>query len=219
LLLTLAACGPTLTRSPAGWRVDGAKYTIAPEAEDRLMPEGWVLANYNKSGDGFRKESQDDRRDFEIKRVEDDGILVLATEEVPSDAQGKKLEVLADRWFQRVVVAPKDDDEDPYADVVPPLHDRKSVEIGFHTATGDTIRGRSVEITKKQEFTVPNGSGFEAEATLVPLGAPGPDRRLYLSVLRAANGGRLVVIAYANTPAMFDAGVSGASGLAHRVRF
>ncbi len=221
LVSLLAGCGPTLRQSATGWQVNGAAYWITPADGGRILPDGWTLSNYERSGDGFRK-AQDDIRDLAAKRDEDDGILVVARESIASEGAGKKLQVLAERWLQRNVVAPNDAnwrDQALFEDVVPPLKSTATLQSGFHVATAEEVHGRNVETTRQEDFTVPKGSGFEIEANLVPNGAQAPDRRLYLGVLRATTGQEIVIVAYANTPSMFAGGLGDAASLAHRVHF
>jgi len=218
-VLTLSGCGPTLVHTPKGWHVDGASYVIEADPSGRVMPAGWVLSNYEKAGEGFRKDAQDDMRDLAFKRTEDDGLLILAVEHLDQDSLEKKLEVVAERWLQRVVMNPEDVEDPVFEGIAPPIKTTMHVSSGLRFATGESIRGRNVDVKRRLAFEVPNGDGFELEANLVPGGAPGPDRALYLSVLRPTNVGIVVVIAYANTPSMFAAGTADAEGLAHRVRF
>jgi hypothetical protein len=220
-LLTLAtACGPDVTRGANGWKVGGASYSIQPVADGGIMPQGWKLTNAEKAGDGFRR-LPTSALDLEIRRSEDDGILVVATEGLPEDGVGKKLQVLAERWLQRVVIEPQDDgDNDAYADVVPPIVKTTRMQVGLRSGSAEAVNGRSVQAVRQEDFSVPGGGGYELDAQLVPAGAPGPDRRLYLAVLRSDHeASRVVVVAYANTPGMFDAGAAGAADLAHRMRF
>jgi hypothetical protein len=219
LALVLTGCGPTLVHTPLGWKVNGAAYIIDPDAHGRVMPEGWILSNYETAGDGFRKDSVDDPRDLAMKRNEDDGILILATESISSEDEGKKLEVLAERWLQRVVMNPEDGEDKVFEGIAPPLTTTVHLQSGLTFGTGHTTHGRNVDVTRRGEFAVRNGTGFELEANLVPGGATGPDRALYLGFVRSMSSGRLVVIAYANTPSMFASGTADASGLAHRVHF
>jgi hypothetical protein len=222
LLLTLAtACGPDVTRGANGWKVAGAPYSVQPVADGGIMPQGWKLTNAETAGDGFRR-SQASALDLEIRRTEDDGILVVATEGLAEDGVGKKLQVLAERWLKRVVIEPQDDDSgnDAYADVVPPIVKTTRMQVGLRSGSAEALNGRSVQTVRQEDFSVPGGGGYELDAQLVPAGAPGPDRRLYLAVLRGDHeASRVVVVAYANTPGMFDAGAAGAADLAHRMRF
>jgi hypothetical protein len=55
-------------------------------------------------------------------------------------------------------------------------------------------------------------------ATLAPLGTS-PDRRIYVAVVRRAGGSQYALVAYGNTPSMFEKGLADAAAFAHRLRF
>jgi hypothetical protein len=224
----LAACGPTLKLSPGGWKEDGAAYTIAPAPDGGIMPAGWSLASHTRSGDGFSKASVNDMRDLELKRTTDDGVLVVVTESIAADDAEKKPAVLADRWLDTLVSSPKqgingvvslDGRSGLYDDVLPKPREVGTVTVGWRSASVTEL-ARHVQVLRRAEFAVAGGEGGEVEADLLPNGAPGPDRNLYVAILRSASKrDRIVVVAYSNTPSMFAPGVEDASGLAHRLRF
>jgi hypothetical protein len=219
VLSLVAGCGPTFVRGPQGWKMNDATYTIAPAPDGKVLPAGWKLANYDEVGDGYRKHNNLDKRDIQAKRTEDDGILVIVTEEVPKDDLEKKLPVLAEHWLAREVVKPEgDEDTDLYWGVVPPLVTTGTVSVGWRTATAAVTHGRDAQIVRQGDFTVPGAAGYEAELSLVPTGASGPDRRLYLAVIRPP-GEKVVMVAYGNTVGQFASGLADAEGLAHRLRF
>jgi hypothetical protein len=226
-----AGCGPTLRRSPAGWKQDNAIYAISARPDGRMMPPGWRLENFEPAGDGFRKSSVDDLRDFEFRSSEDDGVLVVVTEGLAEDTIQKKPEALATRWLDVVVLAPHegadgvkslDGRSGLYDPVLPPPRAVSTVTLnyGLSAATGTVHEaGRFPQVSRRADFSVANGEGSELEADLVARSAPGPDRSLYLAVLRPMFRGRIVVVAYSNAPSMFPAGARDASDLAHRIRF
>jgi hypothetical protein len=228
-LFLLAGCGPTLRLSPAGWKQDNATYAISARPDGRRMPPGWRLENFEPAGDGFRKRSDDDARDFEFRRSEDDGVLVVATESLAADSLQKKPEGLAARWLDVVVIDPHRGDDGVksldgrgglYDAMLPPRRDVAILALNSGL-TAATVReaGRFPQVTRRADILVANGEGSELEADLVARGAPGPDRSLYLAILRPTSRGRMVVVAYSNAPTSFPTGARDASDLAHRIRF
>jgi hypothetical protein len=225
--LLCASCSPMLRRSTTGWKEEGTIYAIAATPEGRLVPDGWKIANYDAVDDGYRKTLRDDQRDLELKRKEDDGVLVLVTELLPEDAAEKKAEVLADRWLDKLVSNPKSGAEGAetmdgrtglYDDVLPKERTIATAQIGLMQRS-IVASGHDVQVTRRAMFPVPNGEGAELEAMLTGRGLSAPDHALFLAILRPYAGRHMVVVAYGNTPHMFPGGVEDASNLAHRIRF
>ena len=187
------------------------------------MPDGWAIANYKKSGDHLEKTEVNDVRDLVAKRTGDDGVVVLETEELKGDAANKKLEVIAEQWIRRVAVSPSDDATARFDELIPPLVTvtKASLVTPSGPAFGEmeTQHGRSAAVVSNADVAIPNGSGYEITTDLTPIGGQEPDRRLYLAILKPSHGWRVVVVAYANTPAMFAGGAGDAAALARRVRF
>jgi hypothetical protein len=233
LLLTAlcSACTSiSLARSADTWKETGAIYSIAALPDGRLMPNSWKVDNFDVAAQGFQKQSFEDARDLLLKRVTDDGALVVVTESTkPEDAQ-KVVDVFADRWIASMLENPhegvrgietQDGRSGLYDDVLPPVPTTKAtVNIPGHLfpTEVDTQVGRRVEIARREPFVVPGGDGVEAEVHASPEG-PGLSKDLYLAVLRPKGQDRIIVVAYSNTKSLFAEGESDAAGLARRIRF
>jgi hypothetical protein len=219
LLLLSTACGATLTRGPTGWHESDRPYSIAPLTNGDLLPPGWKLARYSERQDGFRRDNDDAPFDLELRRREDDGVMVVLSYFVPEEDRQKRPEVLAERWLDRYVQQPRDDDSAiSTSGVVPTTSSTSTASFGLHSISATTLYGRNVQTDSRESFAVPGGDAVEVTTTLAPSGSP-PDRRLYLAVLRQANGERYAVVAYGNTPSMFERGLPDAIAFAHRVHF
>jgi len=229
-LLLSTACGATLVRGPTGWHEGERSYSIAPLDNGDLVPAGWTLKGYSQRKDGFRR---DDSAlylalELDVRRMQDDGILGVQSYWLDEPDRAKRPEVLADRWFDRVVQNPKTDDEmaSLFADVVPPLKMTATTEatqangLNWRSSSSSTtaLFGHNLKIERRETFAVTGGEASETTATLSPREAP-PDRKLYLAILKPTAAGRYVVVAYANTPTMFDGGLAEATSFAHRIHF
>jgi hypothetical protein len=220
-LLALVACGATLTRGPAGWHETATPYSITPLESGDLFPAGWALDGYEARKDGFRRnDTHSEAFDFKLKRVEDDGVLLVAHYFLEDEDRAKRPEVLADRWIDRLVQNPKSDDgaSDVFAPVIPKLEMTATGTVGLRSLSSTEVRGRAVQVDLRGPFTVPAGEGAEITATLAPVGAP-PDRRLYVALVKQMGGNRYAIVAYGNTPTMFEKGLADATSFAHRVHF
>ena len=224
LALLLAACGATLTRGPAGWHESPSPYSVAPLENGALFPAGWALDGYAVEKNGFRRTDDGPASpDFKLKRIEDDGVLLVTHDQLVDEDAAKRPDVLADRWIERIVRSPKTDDDatELFAPVVPRLETTASGTVGFGFGAPivtTTTKGRTVQVDSRETFPLPGADGSELTATLAPLGAS-PDRRLYLAVIKQSGSSRYAVIAYGNTPTMFERGLADAAAFAHRLRF
>ncbi len=220
LLLSLTGCGPTLTRGPTGWRDSAFPFSIAPLDDGKLVPRGWALAEYTVKDEGFRREdTATDLADLELKRVEDDGAMLVVHYRIEDDDHSKLPEVFAERWLDRVVANPKDDEQlAKFRAVVPKLETTATGTVGWHSVSETTVAAMTMQVDSRETFSVPAGEGAELTVTIAPPGSP-PDHRLYVAVLKPTAGKDYAVVAYGNTPAMFDGGLQDARALAHRLRF
>ncbi|HEY2510002.1 MAG TPA: hypothetical protein VGI39_04075 [Polyangiaceae bacterium] len=218
-LLLLAGCGATLTRGPNGWHESSNPYSIAPLQSGALVPTGWKLAFYTVKEGGFRRDDNvDSPVDLELKRADDDGVLVVTHDRLDDDDQSKRPAVLAERWLDRIVRNPKSDDADlaRYADVVPKLETTIEGSVGLRTISSTMLRGRSVQMDSSA--ALPSADGVEMTATLAPPGAA-PDRRVYVAILKRTGSADCVLVAYGNSPSQFERGLADASAFARRVQF
>jgi hypothetical protein len=219
--LGTAACGATLTRGPGGWHESRLTYSVAPLEGGALFPAGWKIEGYAQKEDGFRRETDKwNAPDLELHRVEDDGILMVAGYTLKEEDLPKRAEVLADRWLDKVVQNPKEGDEDVemFASVAPFIKKTATGSVGLYSTSATVVSGHQVQTDRREPFTVPGGEGAELLTTLSPAGSS-PDRRLYVAVIKQTNGEHYVVVAYGNTPPMFDKGVADATSFARRVHF
>jgi hypothetical protein len=226
-LAWLAACGPTLTRTPAGWHEESLGYYVKPTEKGRLLDSPWRIASHEPAGEGYRTSLEDPNLAF--TRATDDGVLVVASQYVdPADAR-KPSDVLVDRWLEEMVVYPQKGRYRLYSVLVPPIkttaHVRHSMVpysggvIGPQRGTSTVYSGRSVEIVRREDFPFQGGRATELTAKLTPSGAPEADLALYLAILRPTIGDDMLVVGYSNSPRKFDDGLSDARGLAHRISY
>jgi hypothetical protein len=214
--LLVTSCAPTLRRAPTGaWQEEGRGYAIAAAPNGQVMPDTWTLTNFTSDDSEFRKVTSDDGRDLAMMRKEDDGLLVVATENIAEDAREKKLEVLSDRWIQQVVI---DSDPGAFEEIVPKA-EPMSVTSGLRYAEVHDPNIRSAVLVHRTPFDVPRGAGVESEIDIVARGAAGPGRKLYLAIVRATGASQMVIVAYGNTPTMFSTGLADAQSLARRIVF
>lgn len=218
--LSLAACGPTLTRGPTGWHDSAFPFTVAPLDDGALVPKGWKLDAYTPKAQGFSRDEPDGvGGDLRLKRVQDDGALVVAHYELEDDDRAKLPEVFVERWLDRVVVNPKDDDESAnFKDVIPKVETTATGAVGWRPVTATVRSGHTTQVDARQTFSVPGCDAAEMTVTIAPPGSP-PDRRLYVAVVKPKAGKDYAVVVYGNTPTMFDGGLEDARSLAHRLRF
>jgi hypothetical protein len=219
-LLGLAGCGPTFTRGAAGWRESGLPYTIAPLPNGDLVPAGWTLDGFTTVSGGYRRDPVESSVDLQLDRVEDDGVLVVKSYPLESDDAAKRPEVLLERWLDTVVEHPSADaDPKLYDRVVPPIKTTATGSVGLRAIESTVVSGRNVSFDKRETFSVPGGEAAEAWITAAPRGSP-PDRRLYVVVQKQTSPElRYAVVAYGNTPSMFDGGLADATSFAHRIHF
>jgi hypothetical protein len=219
-LLTLAACGPTLVRGAKGWQESSSPYAIAPTEGGSLLESGWLLEDYTAKDGGFRRENYEPLPDLGFRRIEDDGRMLIVSETMEEADIAKLPQVFVDRWVARFVQKPDANDRqtDLYAPVLPVLETTITGSVGFTGTTATRIDGRSVQPEHQATFASPGTVGAEMIATLAPSGAQA-DRKLYLAIVKQTGGDRFVVVAYGNSPAMFDRGLADASSFARRIRF
>jgi hypothetical protein len=228
--LCSACTSVSLARSADKWKEDGAIYSIAALPDGRLMPDGWKVDNFDAAAQGFRKQSTEDARDLLLKRVTDDGALVVVTEWTKSEEAPKVVDVFADRWIAAMLenphkgvdgIATQDGRSGLYDDVLPPVPTTTatvSVPGSLFPAQIDTSLGRRIEVTRREKFAVPGGDGVEAEVHASPEG-PGLSNDVYVAVLRPKDQDRIIVVAYSNTKSLFVEGEADAASLARRIRF
>jgi hypothetical protein len=230
------SCGGSLLElGPQGWRVPEAKYTIAPVEGNRVMPDGWRITNYEKTGSGqFEKQSTDDTRDLELRRTSDDGIAVIATEVLPVSDYEKSDQTLAERFARTVSGAGESDDatsdarkkiEEDFAaaaklkDIVSKVRLRAiGPRAGVASATISTPQQYSIRVLRNDSFDLPGGHGCEIEIERTPTGASDPDRKFYAALLRPRRGPQFIGLVYGDSPSTFGDGAAQVAALARRFR-
>jgi hypothetical protein len=222
LLSLVAGCGPTLTRGPTGWHDSAFPFSIAPLDDGALVSKGWRLAEYTATDQGFRREDTaqvTDLADLELKRIEDDGALFVVHYTIDDDDRSKLPEVFAERWLDRIVANPKDDMQAAkFRAVVPKLETTATGTVGWRSVSETILHGHTMQVDSRETFPVPACEAIGLTVTIAPPGSP-PDHRLYVAVIKPTAGTDYAIVAYGNTPTMFDRGLEDARSFARRLRF
>jgi hypothetical protein len=200
--LYLALVAPTactclhLTRGPEGWAVQQKSFTIEPIKDGRIMPDGWLLQNYDKVAKGQYTQRQEAEVDLTFGRSSDDGFVSIDEMNVESQ---KTLRTLADRIKSDLRTRQLEVSIGRYRALVEV--DEPVTELASGTIAGDGIEGYELVLAQRHR------------------GETDAYRHVYFALIRShARPGLLTTVCYVNTPAAFRDGVADARGLARRVK-
>ncbi len=195
LLLVPCACASlTLTRGAAGWQLESKGFLVEPVRDGRMMPDGWLLQNYDKVSKGAYAQRRPAELDLTFSRSDDDGIL--AVEELQVDR--KKLRVLIDRFVNDLRTRQLEVQAGNFVARVEV--DEPVVELASAAVEGESVEGYEIIVSQTHP------------------GERQPYLQAYLALVRRSGSPQAVFVSYFNTPAAFLAGLDDVRGLTRRLK-
>jgi hypothetical protein len=196
LLPTLACATPTtLRKTPTGWRVQNATYTVDPADSGLLMPDGWTLKNYEGSGDELHKAKSKDKLDLSFARTADDGKLVIGSDVLEAGDEQKNMRVLLDR-------------------VMEGTHKLQAMLASRGMGSYETR-----PVSKPESVAIDGAEALELQFDIGQVGRSEVVSQTWMVVARPLGQARMVTIVYRNSPSQFPAGLGDARALLGRIHF
>ncbi len=194
-LVAFSSCGLRLTRGPGGWTLEEHDFAVMPIKDGRLMPDGWLLQNYEKVAKGNYQQKQRADIALTFSRSEDDGFLAIDELELPS---GKTLRTLTERMMQELRTQQIEVSAGQYRAYV--QIDEPVTELVSAPVAGEGIEAYEIVVAQRHQ------------------GERDPYRNVYLAVVRAKGAPNGVIVTYVNSPASFAKGIADARDLVRRVK-